>query len=416
MTNLIPQDESVCTGERTANRFRGIGLLLGGLSLVALSAAVNIRHAIGPMMSTIDVAEAGAFALATTIGFVVLPTYGLRMARDGSRGLAVAAFVGALLCGSVSFTNLVGSAMKHRLTAAVEATDENGKRKAAQKAIEAAEVELAALGTGRPSATVQADIDAKLTSRNDLEGCEAKWLPSSKARSICIEVNQLRAEKATATRREDLQGTITNAQATLATGDASKLVGSADTASIVLAGKKLGLALDPETVDLAKGVGTAFSVELFAALMLAGWERSRAKFARPTTKAGLPLGVVGSEAASNALPASGTITVLGHSTVVDGSHQVSNATASEAAEGPGIAEPDTVSKSVQSLTVPTDPAERLLELLSDRGGEVFGGHRSFARALGISHGHVTNVLSALEGAGRIGIQSTKRGTRVWLAA
>ena len=416
MTTLLPQSACASNDEPPVNRYRGLGWLLGGLSLIGLSVAVNIRHAIGPMMTAIDVAEAGAFALATTIGFVVLPTYALRMARDGSHGLAVAAFVGALLCGSVSFTNLVGSAMKHRLTAAVEATDEGDKRKAAQRAIEAAEVELTALGTGRPSAAVQADIDAKLTSRNDLEGCEAKWLPSSKARSVCIEVNQLRAEKATATRREELQGTITTAQGTLATGDASKLVGSADTASIVLAGKKLGLALDPETVDLAKGVGTAFSVELFAALMLAGWERSRAKFARPTTKTGLPDGLATSDAASSAPPALGTITGHVHSTVVDSSHQVSTATAPKTPEGPGIAEPDAVSNGVQSLTVPTDPAERLLELLSDRGGEVFGGHRSFARALGISHGHVTNVLSALEGAGRIGIESTKRGTRVWLAA
>lgn len=122
MTKLLLQDECVRNDAPLVNR-KNTGLLIGGVSLLALAAAINIRHAIGETSSPLDIAEAAALALAMSVGFVVLPGYGISKAKEGARLLAAGSFVGALICGGVSFTNLVGSAMKGRLTAAVEATD-----------------------------------------------------------------------------------------------------------------------------------------------------------------------------------------------------------------------------------------------------------------------------------------------------
>jgi len=99
---------------------------------------------------------------------------------------------------------------------------------------------------------------------------------------------------------------------------------------------------------------------------------------------------------------------------LDSMDAVSTTEPADAAQEPEIADSAPVSSGVQPLRVPMDPAERLLQLVTERGGEVFGGHRSFARAIGISHGHVSAVLGDLSAAGKIAVEATKRGTRVRL--
>jgi hypothetical protein len=135
MNNILSDAPCVRNDEERVNRFHGLGLLASSITLIGFAAAVNVRHAAGTATGYADIAEAGAFAVAMTVGFVALPTFGLKMAREGARTLAVAAFVGTIICGSVSFTNLVGAAMKHRLTAAVEATDETDKRTDTRRAL-----------------------------------------------------------------------------------------------------------------------------------------------------------------------------------------------------------------------------------------------------------------------------------------
>lgn len=412
MENVVQDVPCVRNDEQGVNRKQGWGWLLGSITLIALSAVVNVRHAVGTTTDLADIAEAGSFAVAMTVGFIGLPAYALRMAREGARTLAVAAAVGTLVCGAVSFTNLVGASMKHRLTTAVEASDATSKRADTRKAIKQAEDELATIGATRPAATIEAEIEAKLTSRRDLQGCEAKWLPSSRARSVCIQVNKLRAEKGTAERREALQRTISAAQTTLGTIDAGKTVGSADTAAIVLAAKMAGWTVSPEVVDLAKSVGTGFGVELLGALLLAGWDRSRQKSREPTTVQTPRLDTP--PMPSTPLPQSESNWTPADTLALDGMDTVSTTATDEACETPERAGRNEVSSGVQSLSVPMDPAERLLQLVTERGGDVFGGHRSFARALGISHGHVSTVLGELSAAGKIAVEATKRGTRVRL--
>lgn len=412
MDTLLSRDDCVCNGAAVAHRYQGTGWLLGGLALAGLSAAVNVRHAIGAATEIGDIAEAGALAVVVSLGFITLPAFGFRMAREGARALAVGACVGALICGAVSFTNLVGAAMKPRLAAAVEAKDEASRRTEARNTLDAAEVALANVGTARPTATIQSEIAAKIASRGDLDGCEAKWLPSSRARLVCIEVNKLRAEHGTAARREALERTAIEARAALASSDGARTLGSADTAAIVMAAKLLGWSVSAEVVNLVKGVGSAFGVELLGALMMAGWERSRGKIAHTFTDCGASGGhgahvcsPVGAKASGNALD---------RRAEMDAAQSLSSVIAPDATALPADAVPPDVSRRVQPLQIPADPAGRLLLLVAERGGEVFGGHRSFARALGISHGHVGNVLADLSSAGKIETEASKRGTRVRL--
>jgi hypothetical protein len=225
-------------------------------------------------------------------------------------------------------------------------------------------------------------------------------------------VNRLRAEKSTAERREALQRTVSDLRARLATGDAGKAIGSADTASIVLAAKMIGVNVSPDVVDLTKSVGSAFGVELLGTLLLAGWERSRQK------SPGIPpiwTPSVGTPSIpSMPPPATAQDWTPVDTPSLDTVDTVSTTAVAEPVQTPEIAGSEQVSSGVQSLNVPADPAQRLLQLVSGRGGEVFGGHRSFARALGISHGHVSTVLGDLSAAGKIAVDATKRGTRVRL--
>ncbi|MGD9806300.1 MAG: winged helix-turn-helix domain-containing protein [Hyphomicrobiaceae bacterium] len=393
MKNVVQGVPCVRNDEQGVNRFQGWGWLLGSITLVALSAAVNVRHAVGTTTGYADIAEAGAFAVAMTVGFVALPAYGLRMAREGARALAVAAFVGTLVCGAVSFTNLVGASMKHRLTAAVEATDETGKRADTRKAIKTAEGELATIGTTRPSATIQAEIDAKMTSRRDLAGCEAKWLPSSRARSVCIEVNKFRAEKGIAERREALQRTISDAQAKLGAIDAGKTVGSADTAAIVLAAKMGGWSVSPEAVDLAKSVGTGLGVELLGALLLAGWDRSRGKITQ--------------------IPRASVHAVL-----------------PPAQSSPDIGSP--VASAVFTPVVPTERSDRtegenspeagdatarqrIIDRLKENAGSVRGSQRALAKEVGVSPSRFNTVLRDMAERGMVSVRTGATGTVVTLS-
>lgn len=70
----------------------------------------------------------------------------------------------------------------------------------------------------------------------------------------------------------------------------------------------------------------------------------------------------------------------------------------------------------QKLTVANTFSGRLLELVKDRGGELYSGHRALGRALGCSAGHVGNVLRDLTNAGAVTVQATKMGTVIRLAA
>lgn len=260
--------------------------------------------------------------------------------------------------------------------------------------IEKSETEIATIGSTRQPAAIQADIDAKLTSRADLDGCEGKWLPSSKARAVCIDVAALKAEKATADRKADLEDQVAEARAILTAVQSGRTVGNGDTAAIVGAFSKLGFKVEADTVDLVKALGTALGVELFAAALF---------------MAGVPASV---HPTPTRTPDLNTPAV-----------KCSIAPPVEAAETPDFLALATAADSVQGvqspppkLTVADDAGERLVQMLSERGGQLFGGQRTLAKAVGVSVGTMNTLLRELADAGTINVKAGKGGTVVQLAA
>ena len=66
--------------------------------------------------------------------------------------------------------------------------------------------------------------------------------------------------------------------------------------------------------------------------------------------------------------------------------------------------------------VPAGPAERLLNVLSERGGSVYGSQQMLGRLLGVSAGTVSTTLKGLSAAGRVKVkvEAGRKGTRVEL--
>ena len=102
--------------------------------------------------------------------------------------------------------------------------------------------------------------------------------------------------------------------------------------------------------------------------------------------------------------------------VLDALDAVSNPSSPESLQSPANAGDGAVSTHVQSVDIPRDPSERLLLLVGERGGDVIIAHRPLALALGISAGHVGNLMDKLSDAKKISVQSTRRGTRIRLLA
>jgi hypothetical protein len=73
-------------------------------------------------------------------------------------------------------------------------------------------------------------------------------------------------------------------------------------------------------------------------------------------------------------------------------------------------------ETTSKLRVSDDPSERLVDLLRMSGGEVFGGQRTFAKAIGISPAYVNGLLHDLKAAGKVALNVGKNGTRVRLVA
>ena len=67
------------------------------------------------------------------------------------------------------------------------------------------------------------------------------------------------------------------------------------------------------------------------------------------------------------------------------------------------------------LMVPAVPAERLLNVLAERGGSAFGSQQMFGRLLGVSTGTANATLHRLSELGRITVEAGRKGTLVTLA-
>lgn len=256
--------------------------------------------------------------------------------------------------------------------AAVSDTARNAKERRGRL-----EDELAALSNARPAAAVSAELGAILTDKR-LANCDT-WLASLKLRTKCIEkVAPLRAELAIAERRDTLRRELAQLADRPRVGELRPdPAAHALAVYLALLGIKLEAAVLTEWLALipvlALEVGSAF-----AGILARGVATNTPS---PTRSTPTPI------------PAPFSEQIRAENDVFKGVQ-----------DGPPV------------LTVPDAPAERLVQLLNDRGGEVLAGQRTLAKALGISAGGVNALLRELADAGRVVVEAGRGGTLVKLAA
>jgi hypothetical protein len=235
---------------------------------------------------------------------------------------------------------------------------------------------------------IAADIQG-VQAANRIEACEG-WLPV-KQRTVCAEkVAPLKAELARAARRQVLEAEL------------SELVAGARNSTDAARGQQTKADADPGATALATylaALGLAVPVNV-----LSQWLVLVPVFALEIGSAFAGLLVAGS---------SGTLRSAPRQKCSVAPPSNTQQTPIQSTPEPGV---QGVQDSASKLAVADDPAERLLQLLRDRGGEVFGGQRTLGKALGVSAARVNTLLDELAASGRIVVAAAKNGTRVRLAA
>lgn len=218
-----------------------------------------------------------------------------------------------------------------------------------------------------------------------------QWLPDSGLRGACLAVAQLRAEAARAAMRADIEDKIDDATRIIAKAGPERV---ADPSAVALSTylAAIGAPVDPKRVAdwlalvfvLALETGSAFAAVLVAAT-------------KPPARSVPTTGVREQQSAA---PPPNT-----------------SATARAPALPLLAVEPlsaDATLPNVSRFSFADEPGTRLLELVAQRGGEVFGSQRAIAKAVGLSAGHFNRVLHELAAAKRVTVSPTATGTRIQL--
>lgn len=254
----------------------------------------------------------------------------------------------------------------------------------ARKTLEGLRTELASTHQARSPAELQPLIDAKLVNPK-LLGCTAP-LDDPKLRATCGEVATLRAEAARAERRAILGVRIAALETAASTHNTAKSERVADPSAVALATylRAFGVQVEAQRLGdwlvlvgvIALEVGALFSVVLV-------------------------------QAASSPAPAQSV-------QVVDPPR--APARPAQGAPVELVAEHHGATPGQHVLSIPDDPAERIVQLVRDRGGRLFGSQREIAKALGVSVGSVNAALEKLSTGGRVARTSTAKGTHLELVA
>ena len=271
---------------------------LAGVILTVASGSLNVTYAIAraPDSQALQATYAG-MAIAAAIGTASCLPALVRALNRLDIPRAAVALVGLILFGSYSLSCALGSAGSTQTSAARTEHDATAARSRAQTAHDAAQRELATIGITRAPAEIQAEIDAALGTRRDLDvgqGACRGWLPSAAARGVCINVADLRAEIETAQRRARLIADAETARYALDSTSSIRPANS-DAASIARLLTALGRPADTDTVALWLLILTAVLVELGGGICfaLSGPQTRRlpasgidASFKRQTVEAG----------------------------------------------------------------------------------------------------------------------------------
>jgi hypothetical protein len=283
---------------------------------------------------------------------------------------------------------------------------------------------LAAMPLGRPSAAVQAEIDGKLSSRRDLAGCEAKWLPSSRARAVCIRVGKLRAEKLAAEAREGVETELATAEATLRGLGASRTADPVAVALVAYA-KPAGFLLDPGAVGQWLALIPVLALEAgsaLAGLLLGGFKARDAIVAGQQTasaqrQAEGEHGATGDQAAvaaglsrqADAAKDSPAVLADQYSTATD------SGPIGQVTERQGIGPQSSEAGEAAGQAVSVAEA-RVREAIEAAGGRWVGSQRQLAATLGLGRSAVSEALRRLADKRTVRLSTDPRGSEVELLA
>ncbi|MFT3732854.1 MAG: hypothetical protein QM780_15775 [Hyphomicrobium sp.] len=364
--------------------------LTAGLTLGLASASTNVLYGwhrydgdIGYQLTWAAVSVAASAILA--LG----PTALLKSIKARSLAGSIVASIAIALTGSYSLTAAIGASAGQRLSAQVSQTDTGGTRARLQTAYQTAKDDLAGL---LPVSATVAELDAKIDALKQTpgaNGCTA--IDGPVTRRVCPEASALEVEKARASRREELQAKMTNADDGLkelgpskpANTDATAISGylavAGITISVAAINQWLAL-LAVAVVEFGAGLAFALSAILREPVMAPVTTKPKDMASRP-----VPQLAVESQEAPKQIEARPALKV------------VSN-------------------RALRKRTVDKSFGGRLLKMVGERGGELYSGHRALGKALGCSSGHVANVLRELTAAGQVTVEANKMGTVIRLAA
>lgn len=402
--------------------------LLAGAALVLASAAINVLHVVSRDAGPLTLAAWGTVACATSIGLGLLPAAFVRALAGRRWGSAGVALVGVVLLGAFSIGNAIGSAAQSRLTAAAAAGDVHESRARVQAELARIDAKLGALPSARPEGELQPKVEGLLASRRDLKDCVG-WLPDMKARAVCVEVGELRAEIARGVERRNLEGARARLLARLdePAGQRRDAIGNADAVAIAGFARALGWSVTPEAVDRLLILVAVATVEFGGGILIAVAGMLPAARPLPSEahqpapdRATTPL--VGH--ASETLSAAGCTTLAGCTkkctTTTRDEPPVAHTQPIEIIENgaiwctPAPSAPESAPSGATSAPAVDElaqPMGRLLQLLQTRG-EIVAGQRSLASAIGVSPSTMGRLLRELADTGRVRVEATSKGTRV----
>ncbi len=340
--------------------------VIGATLLIASSAALGAYYGF-TIGAHYHVALGIVFA-AAALGGEILKPLAVVGAADAVKARDVGRFIAAALlaatCIAYSLASELSLAAGTRGDTAAARSAEIDARQAAHDRRTRAVAELAALPVARPVDELKA-LAKRLRAAPGANGCN-KEPDGPISRRICGQVADLEAEAARSTRRQKLEVVIAEADATLATG--ANAVGAADPLAFVLSayGRAIGFEAAPDTLAPWLALIPVLFLEIGSAFALMA-VRTAPRPARDNT-------------------------------VAD---------ESTAPPPPGDVQPPADGHAAGATVI---------ELLKAKGGELKGGQRGIAKALGLSKSRANELLHELARAGRICLETSAHGTSVRLAS
>lgn len=363
-----------------------ISAYLAGVTFTLASAATNLTYAVTKADMLPQQITWGAVAVAASIVLALAPGAVVQCLNQRKYGTALVALAATMLFGAYSVTAALGSATGGRLVAEVEADDVAGRRQLARKEIGEIERELATLSLVRPVAVAQAEITAVYTRTPGLTECrdhDPNWRPTKAHREACKAVASLDVEKASATRKSELEQRLSEIRREFTGTSGTKAIANTDAVALQGFAKAFGMDASPEVLNRLLVVLSVLVIELGGGLAFAvaqglRVERVSVDHVDPT-------------------PADITEVKAQEMRVIQGD-----------TDGDPIA---------PAPLLPVDShAGRLIRLLQDRGGQVIGGQRAVASLLNTSQATVNRTLRELVDTGKITVEADKKGTSVKLLA